>query len=251
MPFTDSSLRWLVLSTPKRGHTQEECEDAWAADPATGRFAVADGASESAFAALWAQLLAEGFIAAPRPRQLPLWLEASRHRWSGKVLGMDLPWYAEMKRAQGAFATLLGVSVRPPTPEQPGKWRAVAVGDSCLIRVREGGDLRSFPIRETAGFGNRPTLIGSRDGPIPASQRDSGSLRPGDRVLLMTDALAKWFLRSHESGGRPWEALASLSLAGQPEAAFAAWVEERRTHDGLANDDVTLLIVQPGAAEKE
>ena len=37
-------LPWRVLSAPKRGHTDAEYEDAWAANPRTGRFAVADGA---------------------------------------------------------------------------------------------------------------------------------------------------------------------------------------------------------------
>ena len=31
--------------------------------------------------------------------------------------------------------------------------------------------------------------------------------------------------------------------AERPEEAFGAWVEELRSHDGLRNDDVTLLVV--------
>ena len=58
-----------TLSLPKRGHSADEFEDAFAFDPAAGRYAVADGASESSFAGLWARLLVEGFI---RPK--PGWL---------------------------------------------------------------------------------------------------------------------------------------------------------------------------------
>jgi hypothetical protein len=67
----------------------------------------------------------------------------------------------------------------------------------------------------------------------------------------MTDALAQWFLYTRESGERPWEAVASLTSATQPAVAFAAWIEELRTHGGLRNDDVTLLIVEPGPAPEE
>ena len=50
MASADSPLRWSVLRLPKQGNTDAEYEDAWAADAAAGRFAVADGASETSFA---------------------------------------------------------------------------------------------------------------------------------------------------------------------------------------------------------
>src|SRR5437899_2563588 len=104
---TDGPLRWRALCASKRGHTREECEDAWAVDAAPGRFAVADGASEGAFSSLWARLLANGFVAAPRPRDLGDWLHQAQQRWSSEVMELELPWYGEMKRQEGAFATLL------------------------------------------------------------------------------------------------------------------------------------------------
>jgi hypothetical protein len=247
----DSSLRWLALSVPKRGHADHESEDAWRGCPRLGRFAVADGASESCFAALWARLLTEGFIAVRRPRDLGSWLEASRRQWFAEVMPLALPWYAEIKREEGAFATLLGVRARWPTPDRPGRWQAVAVGDSCLFRVREGRGVRAFPIKQSSEFSNLPCLIGSRTGPIVAPKRSSGSLRPGDRLLLMTDALAQWFLCAQETGGRPWEAVTRLLSAAQPEDEFTAWIEELRTRNSLRNDDVTLLVIEPGPTATE
>src|SRR4051812_43359187 len=138
MPRTDLP-RWTVLCLPKQGNTEEEYEDAWAADPSRGRFAVADGASETSFAGRWAQLLTEGFLGAERPLDVPEWLAGPRRRWAAEVMGLELPWYAEMKREEGAFATLLGVGVRRPRPGRPGRWRAVAVGDSCVVRMHENG----------------------------------------------------------------------------------------------------------------
>jgi hypothetical protein len=243
--------RWRALRLPKHGHTADEYEDACAVDPAARRFAVADGASESAFAGLWARLLVEGLVAARRPRVLPSWLDGARRHWSAEVMGLELPWYAEMKRQEGAFAALLGVGVRPPTAKRAGRWRAVAVGDSCLFRVRKGRDVRAFPVKQSSDFGNEPRLIGSWPGGALEPSYAAGSLLPGDRLFLMTDALAQWFLHDHERGGRPWEAIAPLLSADRPEEDFAARVEELRGRDGLRDDDVTLLIIATGSAPEE
>jgi hypothetical protein len=243
-------LRWLALHLPKGGHSEDEYEDAWAARPSAGRFAVADGASESSFAGLWARELTEGFVAAPRPCDVPSWLGAPRRRWSEAVMGLELPWYAEMKRDQGAFAAFVGLRVRRPTPARPGAWKAVAVGDSCLIRVRERGAVHAFPVKRASEFGNLPALIGSREDAAPAPRCCSASLRPGDRLLLMTDALAQWFLQCHEQGDRPWDALARLLTAERPADAFAEWVEGLRGHDEMRNDDVTFLLVEAGRTKE-
>jgi hypothetical protein len=244
-------LRWRALSLPRSDSTAQECEDAWATDPATGRFAVADGASESAYAGLWARLLVEGFIAARRPGNFVGWLDGPRDRWAAEVMGPELPWYGEMKRAAGAFATLLGLRVRPPRTGRPGRWQAAAVGDACLVRARDGRHVRAFPVERSSDFGNEPPLIGSR-GDLPTARvRASGSLRDGDQLFLMTDALAQWFLRTHERGGRPSQSVARLLLAPRPQDAFATWVDGLRKAGDLRDDDVTLLSVEPGAAPGE
>jgi hypothetical protein len=249
MPPPDSPLRWRALHLPKGDHTAAEYEDAWAADPAAGRFAVADGASESAFAGLWARLLAEGFVAA-RPQERARWLDGPRRRWAEQVMGLELPWYGEMKRAEGAFATLLGLRVWAPASGRGGRWRAAAVGDTCLVQVRKGRQLRAFPVESSSDFGNEPRLIGSRGGPL-VPKFASGSHLPGDWLLLMTDALAQWFLRVQEQGRRPWEAIVPLLDAHRPEDAFTAWVEGLRASDGLRDDDVTLLAIELGPAPEE
>jgi hypothetical protein len=243
-----SLLPWRAFRTPKRGHSEAEYEDAWAANPRAGRFAVADGASETSYAGLWANLLAETFVAARRPWDGLDWLDGPRRRWSTAVDGRQLAWYAEMKRAQGAFATLLGVGVRLSTQYRPGRWQALAVGDSCLVRVRNGAPARVFPLGKSTDFGNQPSLLSSRPVPgvsQPAPILSRGICRPGDRLFLMTDALAQWFLLGCESNRRPWDDLERLLAEPEPDRAFTAWVDERRDSNDLRNDDVTLLSVGP------
>src|SRR5258708_38578813 len=101
-----SPVTFQVFHLPKRGHSTEEYADASAADAATRRFPIADGASESSFAAPWARLLVEGFLDPRiRPDRATGWVEALERRWSETVDALALPWYAEAKREQGAFAT--------------------------------------------------------------------------------------------------------------------------------------------------
>jgi hypothetical protein len=173
-----------------------------------------------------------------------------RQRWAAEVDGLPLPWYAEAKREQGAFATLLGLAMRPPRPppdEQPGVWRALAIGDSCLFQVRGKNLRRSFPLSAAADFGNQPRLCGSRpragEALDPGRDQTAGKFRPGDRFLLMTDALAQWFLHQTERGDHPALDVAHLLAQADPQAAFAGWVEERREGQGLRNDDVTVMII--------
>jgi hypothetical protein len=111
--------------------------------------------------------------------------------------------------------------------------------------------VRAFPVQHAADFDNEPPLIGSRGGVPPATEHASGTLGPGDRLFLMTDALAQWFLSAHEQGRRPWEAVAALLDAGRPEDAFATWVERLRAGDGLRDDDVTLVAIEPGPVPEE
>ena len=235
MPTDGLHPGWHAFHLPKRGHVAGEYEDAFAGDPARRRFAVADGASESSFAAAWARLLAEGFVAARRPWRDLNWLGPLRQRWAQEVDGLELPWYAEMKREEGAFATLLGVVFRP------GRWRALAVGDSCLFRTRGGRLRKAFPLTASADFGNQPRLLGSR-GRVSLTEHARGRWRPGDHFLLMTDALAQWFLRRSEQGERPAAEIAELLRGGDRPAAFADWIERKREQD-LRNDDVTLVVI--------
>src|SRR5947207_13463202 len=105
MPTVLKPLRWHAFHLPKNGNSAEEYEDAFAGSAERGRFAVSDGASESSFAGSWAKLLVDGFVReAKRPWEVGTWLEPLRQRWAEEIGSKPLPWYAEMKREDGAFA---------------------------------------------------------------------------------------------------------------------------------------------------
>ena len=242
------AIEYSTFWLPSRGNKPEECEDASAADSGADRFAVSDGASESGFAHLWARLLVDDFVAHPRA-ELDRWtdgLRALQENWQTAVGSQALPWYAQANFKQGAFATFLGVTLAEAADDQI-RWRAVAVGDTCLFHCRGGSLLEAFPLQQANEFNNYPSLVGSRT--LPEHVRDelcryaAGSGQPDDRLWLMTDALAQWCLARHESGHNPWDELESVQTSPEAQEHFAAWVAELRDSGHLHNDDVTLLAI--------
>lgn len=221
---------------PKDGYAAEECEDAWACNNPTGRFAVADGASESIYAGEWARHLCDAYVADPAADGIGPWLDIAQKRWRALVHGLPAPWHVAEKLDDGAFATFLGLWIEPG-----GHWHAVAAGDTCLFLSR-GDELESaFPVRTAAAFGTRPELIGSRQRGRVRTVMTHGELAAGDRFWLMTDALAAWFLAEHEAGGAPWRELGARTVDD-----FAGWVAGRRADGRLKNDDVTLVAIEVG-----
>lgn len=246
MPQT-SAIPWQTFALHKRGHRPEEYEDAYAGDPLTGRFAVADGASQSSFADLWAKLLVDGFVQ-PAVKDNPeeTWLAPLREQWAAAVDDRELTWYGEEKRELGAFATFLGLRIARSKEGRGGRWKASAVGDSCLFQVRDDELITAFPLGRSEDFGLSPALIGSR--PVKVEVRPKvewGRWQPGDWFFLTTDALAQWFLARHEAGKQPWRSLAWRLGQKDGEAELTAYLEQLRDKKELRNDDVTLGIIGP------
>jgi hypothetical protein len=170
-------------------------------------------------------------------------LAALQARWQAEVGQKPLPWYAEEKVRQGAFAALVGLTLSS-RPEDGVRWQAVAVGDSCLVHLRGGELLSAFPLTSASKFNSRPYLLSSKHRSNLTSKqhvvRSSGTAERGDLFLIMSDALACWFLTECENDGSPCDVI--LSAMRDPET-FANWIEALRTCRDIRNDDVTLLAV--------
>lgn len=236
-----------VFSCPKLGNSPEEYEDAWAhrktRNPVGIRVAVADGATESSFAKLWAVLLAESYVRSEvTGAEFFARLKPARRLWRRQLAGRPLPWFASEKAEQGAFAAFLGVQI----DARQNRWTALAVGDCCLMQVDGVGKgmpvVEMFPLQKSSQFTMSPYLIGSRSNGESLNERiqiSEGSLRDGDMLLLATDAMAAWLLKQHEEGRPLWKWL--YRKLSSPES-FAAMVAYGRKK-GLRNDDFTLVRV--------
>jgi len=242
---TESHACWLA----KRGNSPEEYEDAFAANDAAGRYAVADGASESSFAGLWARLLVDQFAEDldHDPIDWSERLPALQSQWHTQVGQRPLPWYAEAQFQRGSFAAFLGVALSTSS-DGLCAWQAVGVGDSCLFQTRGADLIVAFPLDRSDRFDNMPHLVGSRTRPEVVRQKralhEEGYADPGDRLWLMTDALAHWCLREHEMNRNPWEQMERLLTRPSTRETFSHWIGDLRDTKDLRNDDVTLLAIR-------
>ena len=231
-----------VYRLPKQGSSEAEYEDAVARSPGRAyprRFAAADGASESSFARLWAELLVDAYVrgglhaATLCDDLLPL-----QAAWREEVGRRPLPWYAMEKARSGAFAALAGLTLRAD-----GTWHALAVGDCCLMQVRGDRLLTSFPLADAAAFDNSPLLLASapeRNGHLTDLDPVAcGTWQPGDAFLLLSDALAAYVLRQLAEEGRG----VAQTLAFMGQQGFRRWVAARRAERALRNDDVSLIRI--------
>lgn len=272
---------WLA----KAGNTPDEYEDAFCAGKWNGGrvpLAIADGATESLLSRHWANLLVKRFVRQPfQPRTLDVWLSNTLRAWQHEkrayirkreLNNNPVQWYEEPGLEAGAFAAFLGMTLA--RAQNAWRWNVVAIGDCCLFQVRANVLLCAFPLKEANAFSNRPFLLSSN----PARNRDlaqrfefaHGKAQRGDRLYLMTDALAAWFLRAYEQGAAPWLQLDSFcddahkdlsgflryrrweyiahrtthERSGAETQIFADWIQAQRAAHMMRNDDVTLMRLE-------
>lgn len=241
------------FSVPKKGNKESEYEDAFCLTKSSMatlhgiRFAVADGATEASFSRIWASQLVRAFV---RGRiRFPFDLAQLRkiqNHWAKMVHRRPLPWYAEEKVQSGAFSSLIGLEFCEAR-DIGGSWRAIAIGDSCLIQMRKEQVVTGFPLSDSASFSNRVTLLSSNptnNQDVPSVVRETGGTwNPGDTFFLMTDAVAAWFFKQVECKGHPWIDLRSIGGEGMV-TSFSEWIDELRASCEMKNDDVTVLRIQ-------
>lgn len=243
LPNTD------VFWVPKEGNKPEEYEDAFAVNPEKGRFAIADGATESAFARQWACILTEAAMnSTPKPgTALIRWLKPLQCRWHDGIDWETLPWFSFEKARQGAFSSLLTLELQESRPKKPSEaiyhWRALAIGDSCLFHLRDNTLLVAFPLTHADEFGSHPALLSSNPNKNSGVWEEvciaKGDCQPGSLFILATDAFSHWFLAECEHGGKPWDALQGLSS----QEEFQEWVTTLRRAQMMRNDDVTVVLI--------
>lgn len=242
----------------KAGNCLEDYEDSLSVDTETRRFAIADGATESSFAREWAQLLTQGFTSdasylwqtgKDRSKYSLFldWLVTLQDKWSKAINWGNLPWFAEAKARQGAFASFLCLEMKEnQSLERSYKWRAFAIGDCNLFHVREDILRIAFPLRHSHDFGSRPTIISSNPkgnlNILENIRTKHGRWKNGDRFFLCTDALAKWFLAKWEKREKPWSELQTINS----QEDFDNLVVYLRGEFQVRNDDMTLITICDG-----
>lgn len=136
-------------------------------------------------------------------------MEECRQHWqsgTGQLMSDSTPtarYYAEKQRDRGAAATLALLELSRHSDSRGVDFRATTIGDSSIVVHRKRQNESRFdlclPVDATDLFEN-PQFLCSNEQLTPtalslsAAARSSGTLVPGDLVLMVTDALARWYL---------------------------------------------------------
>jgi hypothetical protein len=243
----DLSVRSFLLT--KSGTGPMECEDAIAFNRSHLIFAIADGATEAYDSRSWARLLVRSWVRIdpaafamvdfePLLRELGIRLH---RKWARR----KLPWYAAEKAQSGSFTAFLGLQLFPHDNDL--HWRALAAGDCCLIHRRNGVVDQTFPISSADDFGWNPILLPS----LTSKQKESlrvirqveGQTGSGDDFLLLTDAVAAWFLRQVERGSKESILAFDQAVQSNETEALGEFFGNLRNSREIRNDDIAVLRI--------
>lgn len=233
-----------TFCSPKQGCTWADYEDAYYPNylfnqwSDTFRCAVADGATETVFCEQWARLLVKAYCEEKlRLQHLIADLRCLQQQWSLDVNQLILPWYAEPKRLQGAYSTLLGLTLQ----QKNNLAEVIAIGDSCLFHIHAEQLKNCFPLQRVQQFTHTPSLLPSNyQAEVMNNNVDYQRFKwfERDEFYLMTDALAYWFLEEYEKHAKPWHLLRQLT-----QSYFLTWISQLRNMKKLQDDDLTLMRV--------
>lgn len=245
-----------VFQIAKAGSKPDECEDALSFDPRRRLFAIADGATDSAFQRLWAGLLVKRFIEHPpdfssKPSNTKewfvKWLRAQQDEWDRNIQWDTLSWSGYNKaRMTGGLATFLGVYFFPDKP----RWKAIAFGDCNLFQFRVGLGLYYWgPLLYSEEFGSNPVALSSinpNSQPILEHMAEMiGDYEKGDIFILATDALSAWL--THVIWQNDNDILftrVEKLLKVKTSEDFNNLIDQLRFDKEVKNDDTSVIIIE-------
>ncbi|WPV67793.1 hypothetical protein [Chitinophaga sp. LS1] len=239
------------ISLPKLGNSPDENEDnilepgkLETRSDTLIRFAIADGATESSFSKEWSDLLVSAYKDKPFDKiRLPDTIKAIAENWQSMVNAIELPWYAQQKAENGAFATFLGLTI----DREEMSFEVIAIGDCTLFLIRNDELHFSFPVSSVEDFNNTPNLIASNDKYQTDLEKNviyhNDNILPGDIMLLATDAMAAWILKQKNRHQKLKKRLID-QFEKQDEKPFEEWLNKQRATRSIKNDDVTLLMIK-------
>jgi hypothetical protein len=239
----DLQVRQFLL--PKLDHELSECEDAIAVNTENSRFAVADGATEAFDARNWAERLATHWVeneSALTVEDFREWVTQEGRELHDSWNGLTLSWYSEEKARTGSFAAFVGVELDLKT--DPPSWKAIALGDTCLVHCRNGALLKSFPLSRSDSFNAAPVLVASdasmHENAMKSLVIESGECESGDTLLLLSDGVASWFLERLEKN----DFAANDFLQTQEDEQLKQFFDDERLNGRMRNDDLAVLRVE-------
>ena len=181
-------------------------------------------------------------------RQSPIWREQEDLLKSVPGIGpvvsrtvlAELPELGRLNRKQ--IAALVGVELDLKTEEA--SWKAIALGDTCFLHLRQGTLLKSLPLCCSESFSSAPVLVASESSMHEASMKsvviDSGSCESGDVLLLLSDGVASWYLERFEKEANT----PSDVFETKEDDELKRFFDDERLAGRMRNDDVAVLRIE-------
>lgn len=245
-----SSIKIKSFIDHKRGVDYWDGADRSAMNLERGRFAVADGVSQSFLPNLWAEILCDSFVNSNAEAEedwigeysesqltvdCQLWRERSEETL--KNANEEEAFLLQLSKDEYQFAgsTLVGIVIKDHSVFYN------VLGDSCFfVYNKETKKLTSYStINEQLGFTTSPDYLLSAGKIVGQWKHGSIPLKPGF-IMLMTDALSEWFTKEYAENPTLMEQLWELDS----HKAFMELVENARETDAMKDDDVALLMLQ-------
>ncbi len=242
-------MRVRSFTMSKLGNKPQDCEDYFAWNPASMKFAMADGASSSIFSDIWARELTRSSIYAGESimdgidGSAEVMIKTARRSWYKTIQWNTLPWFLRNKAVSGSYSTLLILQMAPLASSF--RYSAYAVGDTCLFKVKKNRIVSSFPLSLPEQFGISPKLVWSGKGSplpcdisvqVPEFQRDAGLIEHGEMLVLSTDAVSRWLLETEKVE----ELFHRIDDHAEMERYLAGEINSKR----MRNDDVAVAFIE-------
>lgn len=253
--FNIEVIKPYAFTYHKSEATVETNEDSYKIDSTTNTFSLSDGATSSPEAGAWSRMIVEensscGSDKKEVIKNFPKIKEKWDKYWEQRkndILNKSHGWWTEtiLEKPNGATYCSLTFDTDYKNQKEV-SWRALAIGDSCVLHFREGKLLKSFPIDDPLCFTDRPNLLKTTntqeelESEVKGINEISGIAQKGDTFVLATDALAEWILKYVPNSQ---ELKQKILLSTSYNLDFEKFILEERKYNRLKDDDSTLIIV--------
>jgi len=240
----------IKFSLPKRSEETKINQDAFAISPNERIFAIADGVSKSPFSQIWSNKIVIKFIDKPldisdlNEQKIKDWLVDIRKKWRSEIdQGKASELILDIAKKEGGSTTFLGMIIQKKKKKRQ-KLQLFGIGDTNMFLVKKNeitrkSDVVGWPVTSVESFTDRTNGLSSIDNTsqgIP--ELKEFNVKRGDIVILATDALAKWILKSANLGQRPW----SKILKNKND--IANFIDKLRYTNKIDDDDTTCIIIR-------
>ena len=224
-----------------------DIQDKYCYNGEKGVIAISDGATQGFKSEIWAEMLVNNFVQNPEFEIEKFLIDLEKYAQDFSEIEFEpnpnpaLRMLELRKIADGSYATFMGIEVRKDT------LRYVSSGDVCgFVKTTDG--LQYFPfsnveeLDKDKGFLSTTRLLNHQ---VKPEQFRSGklSIKENDKIILMTDAVARLTLRDNN--------IIDKILHLEDFESFKDYIISEWEAKRLEEDDITICVIEPNAKSEE